>query len=158
MMGFPTSSPDTSTIQSQQQEEQEGKDLLDKLNSKTITCQSLTDTDFEKIGEYFMGKSIGDTSRHIGMNNMMKSMMGEQGEAQMHAAWGKRSSGCDSTASFVGTMGGGGPFIMGYGGMMNGNIDWMTGFGFFGLVIRFLVMVILILLAVFLWKQIQRRK
>jgi putative membrane protein len=100
MMGFPSSSSDSAAIQSQQQEEQEGKQFLDNLNNKTATCSQLKDTDFEKIGEYFMGQSIGDTSRHIAMNEMMKSMMGEQGEEQMHTAWGKRGSSCDTSAAF----------------------------------------------------------
>src|SRR3989344_3471613 len=99
-MGFPSSSSDSAAIQSQRQEEQEGKQLLDDLNNKTITCSGLKDADFEKIGEYFMGQSIGDTSRHIAMNKMMKSMMGEQGEEQMHIAWGQRGSDCDTSAAF----------------------------------------------------------
>ena len=100
MMGFSSSSSDNAAIQSQQQEEQEGKQFLDGLNNKTVTCSQLKDADFEKIGEYFMGQSIGDISRHIAMNEMMKSMMGEQGEEQMHVAWGKRGSGCDTSAAF----------------------------------------------------------
>ncbi|MBI2459382.1 MAG: SHOCT domain-containing protein [Parcubacteria group bacterium] len=100
MMGFPSSSSDSAAIQSQQQEEQEGKQFLDNLNNKTVICSQLKDADFEKIGEYFMGQSIGDTSRHIAMNEMMKSMMGEQGEGQMHITWGKRGSGCDTSAAF----------------------------------------------------------
>ena len=100
MMGFPSSSSDSAAIQSQQQEEREGKQFLDNLNNKIITCSQLKDVDFEKIGEYFMGQSIGDTSKHIAMNEMMKSMMGERGEEQMHIAWGKRGSGCDTSAAF----------------------------------------------------------
>lgn len=99
MMGFPSSSPDTAAVQSQQQEEQAGKTFLDGLNNKTITCSQLKDADFEKIGEYFMGQAIGDTARHIAMNEMMKGMMGEQGETQSHIAMGKRLSGCDTSAA-----------------------------------------------------------
>jgi len=99
MMGFPSSSPDNAAIQSQQQEEREGKKLLDDLSNKTITCSQLSDTDFDKIGEYFMGQSIRDTSKHIAMNEMMKRMMGEKGEEQMHAVMGKRLSGCDTSAA-----------------------------------------------------------
>jgi len=124
MMGFPGSSSDSTTIQNQQQEEQAGKKFLDNLNNKTITCSQLKDADFEKIGEYFMGQSIGDTSRHIAMNEMMKSMMGEQGEERVHIAWGKRGSGCNTSAAFqsgdIGfmpmmqmMMGGGGNSMMG---------------------------------------------
>lgn len=100
MMGFQNTSTDSATIQSQRQEEQAGKKILDDLHNKTITCSQLNDPDFEKVGEYFMGQSIGDTSRHIAMNEMMKSMMGEQGEEQMHIAWGKRGSDCDASAAF----------------------------------------------------------
>lgn len=100
MMGFPGLPPDNTAIQSQQQEEQEGRKLLDDLSNKTVDCSQLKDTDFEKIGEYFMGQSIGDTSRHIVMNEMMKRMMGDKGEEQMHAVMGKRLSGCDTTAAF----------------------------------------------------------
>lgn len=100
MMGFSSSSPNDATIQSQQQEEREGKKLLDDLSNKTVDCSQIEDADFEKIGEYFMGQSIGDTSRHIVMNEMMKRMMGEKGEEQMHAVMGKRLSGCDASAAF----------------------------------------------------------
>ncbi len=136
MMGFSGSSPDNAAIQSQQQEEQEGKQLLDSLNNKTVICSQLKDADFEKIGEYFMGQSFGDTSRHIAMNEMMKSMMGEQGEEQMHIAMGKRNSGCDT-----GTKGGGNP-MMGYGGWNNmmgwgglGILGWIPIIGFWLLLI-----------------------
>lgn len=156
MMGFPSSSPDNSAIQAQQQEEQEGKQLLDDLKNGKTTCQRLTDDNFEKIGEYFMGQAIGNTSQHISMNNMMKSMMGEQGEEQMHIAWGKRGSGCDNSAQFSPMMGGV-ISMMGYGGMMNGS-GWMMGFGVLGLIIQLLVIVVLVLLVVYLWKQIQRKK
>lgn len=164
MMGQFGPPPDTSTIQAQQAEEQEGKKLLDELNNeqnsssnKTTSCQQLTYDDFDKIGEYFMGQSIGDTTRHIAMNNMMKSMMGETGEAQMHITWGKRGSGCDTSASFGPMMRGGDYPMMGYGGMMGGS-GWMMGaFGIFGLVSSILVIIVLVLLAVYLWKQIQKK-
>ncbi|MEK7680828.1 MAG: SHOCT domain-containing protein [Patescibacteria group bacterium] len=100
MMGFLNPSPDSTAIQSQQQEEREGKNFLDNLTNKTVACSQLSDSDFEKIGEYFMGQSIGDTSRHIAMNEMMKRMMGENGEAQMHSVMGKRLSGCDTSVAF----------------------------------------------------------
>lgn len=100
MMGFPNSSPDDTAIQSQRKEEQEGKNILDDLNNKTVVCSEISDSDFEKIGEYFMGQSIGDISRHIAMNEMMKRMVGEKGEEQTHIAMGKRLSGCDASAAF----------------------------------------------------------
>ncbi len=139
MMGFLNSSVDNAAIQSQQAEEQEGKKLLGQLKNKATTCQKLTNDNFEKIGEYFMGQAIGNTAEHIQMNNMMKSMMGDAGEEQMHIAWGKRSSGCDTNASYLQNstgitsmmwmMGGGGNPMMGYGGWNNMMGGW-GGFGF----------------------------
>ena len=136
MMGFPSSSSDSAVIQSQQQEEQEGKQFLDKLNNKTVTCSQLKDADFEKIGEYFMGQSIGDTSRHIAMNEMMKSMMGEQGEEKMHVVMGKRLSGCDTSAAFPSQGTGFMPMMqMMMGGGGNPMMGWVTMIAFWLLLI-----------------------
>ena len=136
MMGFSNSSIDKASIQSQQAEEQEGKKLLDQLKNKTTTCQKLTNANFEKIGEYFMGQAIGNTAEHIQMNNMMKAMMGKQGEEQMHIAWGERGSGCNMNVfypqngtGFMQIMGGGGNLMMRYGGDWNNMMGW-GGFGF----------------------------
>ena len=81
-------------------EEAEGKEIWKKLLSKQTTCEELTDDNYEVLGEYFMGQSIGNTERHAAMNQMMTNMMGENGEKQMHIALGKRLSGCDTNASY----------------------------------------------------------
>ena len=82
-----------------------------------------------------MGQSIGDTSRHIAMNEMMKSMMGDKGEEQMHMVMGKRLSGCDTSTQmmmgsafsgstgFGGTKGGGNPMMGSWGGF--GILGWL---------------------------------
>lgn len=111
-------------------EETEGKEIWEKLQAKQLTCNDLSDDNFEALGEYFMGQSIGNTQRHAAMNQMMTNMMGEKGEEQMHISLGKRSSGCDTNASFppgynfMPMMG-----MMGYGGWNN----MMGGWGGFGL-------------------------
>ncbi len=150
MMGSSSSPVDQTAIQQQQAEEQEGKKLLDQLKNKTTTCEKLTDDNFEKAGEYFMGQAIGDTSRHIAMNNMMKSMMGENGESQMHIAMGKRLSGCDTSTSGIGIMpmmwmmGGGGNPMMGYGGW-GGIMNGWGGFGIIGWIFMIIFWVLIIL-------------
>jgi len=159
MMGFTDNQVTSSEIQSQRQEEQEGKDLLDRLNSKSISCQDLPKEDFEKIGEYFMGQSIGDISRHITMNSRMKSMMGTQGEEQVHITWGKRGSNCDPSVIMSLNPGEGGvlPMMGFYNSMMN----WNSGWGIVGilcLVFWLVVFVDLVLLGVWLWKQIKNSK
>ena len=146
MMGLQSSSPDNTSIQSQQQEEQTGKKLLDGLSNKTVICSQLKDADLEKIGEYFMGQSIGDTSRHIAMNEMMKRMMGEQGEEQMHIVMGKRLSGCDTGASVTSQGTGfmtmmGSAFAQGFGGTKGGG-NSMMGYGWGGFGFGWIFMVL----------------
>src|SRR3989344_3026298 len=75
-------------------EEKEGKEIWEKLQVKKLLCKNLTDSNFESLGEYFMGQMAGDTEKHAAMNQMMKSMMGDNAEEQMHIALGKRKSGC----------------------------------------------------------------
>lgn len=79
-------------------EEAEGKTIWEKLQTKQLECNALTDENYQALGEYFMGKAIGNTQRHAAMNQMMIGMMGEEGEEQMHVVMGKRISGCDNSA------------------------------------------------------------
>jgi len=134
-------------------EEVEGKEIWEKLQAKQLECKNLTDRNFEVLGEYFMGQSIGNTQRHALMNQMMASMMGEQGEEQMHIVMGKRLSGCDPNAQvpqngwgFMPMMwmtGGGGNPMMGYGGW--GNMMGWGGFGIFGWIFMIIFWVLIIL-------------
>ena len=133
-------------------EEQEGKEAWEKLQTKQITCDKLSDEEFGALGEYYMGQMIGDS--HETMNTMMEQMTGKEGEEQMHVVMGKRLSGCDTSAQIpangVGFMpmmwmmqGGGNP-MMGYGGwgtMMSG----LNGFGIFGWLSMVLFWLLLIL-------------
>lgn len=77
----------------QAKEEAEGKEIFDKLQSKQLKCTDVTDSDFELVGEYVMGQRLGSAA-HLQMNTMMKTMMGDAGEEQMHAQMGKRATGC----------------------------------------------------------------
>lgn len=77
-------------------EEAEGKTIWEKLQAKQVACAGLTEAEFEVLGEYFMGRMAG--SAHEAMNNMMVQMTGQDGEKQMHIAFGKRMSECDPDA------------------------------------------------------------
>ena len=132
-------------------EEAEGKDIWEKLQSKNLNCEDLSDDDFGALGEYFMGQMMGDS--HEAMNNMMIQMMGEESEEQMHIAMGKRMSNCEPDApmpqNMMNMMGGGGNSMMG-----NFGADPMGWFGFgFGWVfmILFWGFVILSILALIKW-------
>jgi len=141
-------------------EEAEGKEIWDKLQAKQLECKNLTDDNYEVLGEYFMGQSIGNTQRHALMNQMMTNMMGEEGEKQMHITMGKRFSGCDTNASFpsgygfmpmMWMMGGGGNPMMVYGGWNNMMGGW-NGFGILGWIPMLLFWILLILGVVALFR------
>lgn len=78
-------------------DEAEGKAVWEKLNSKETDCKSLSEDDYDVLGDYFMGLMSG--SGHASMNSRMTQMMGDAGEKAMHVYMGKRLSGCDTTAS-----------------------------------------------------------
>jgi len=173
MMGFSNTSTDNTAVQSQQQEEQEGQKFINKLKNQTSTCSQLTDADFEKIGEYFMGQSIGNTQKHIAMNDMMKRMMGEKGEEQAHQAMGKRLSGCNTTAAFPAQDNGFLP-MMGMLGMIGGSNQWGgrtsgmmgnlyenslgNGPGLFGVITWLLIIIFLIVGIIYFLKGLNRKK
>src|SRR3989344_220325 len=85
-------------------EEQEGKEVWNKLQTNELACENLSDEQFGVLGEYFMGQMAGDS--HAAMNAMMIQTHGEEGEEQIHIVMGKRLSGCDTSAAFPAGSGG----------------------------------------------------
>src|SRR3989344_4051136 len=82
-----------STDDSEQDKEiADGKALYGKLESKHANCQDLSDSDFELVGEYLMAQMAGE--QHGQMNTMMKQMMGEEGEEEIHIMMAKRATDC----------------------------------------------------------------
>lgn len=148
-------------------EQAEGKLLWEKLQAKEITCADLSEEDFGALGEYFMGKMMGE--QHEAMNTMMTQMMGEQGETQMHVAMGKRMSGCEPDAQMPQNMTSGGMMPMmqmvapsgveGMGGMIGNwrqNAVWQwTPLLLLALYIVWLA--VGILAAIWLWLQITKK-
>jgi len=119
-------------------EQREGAQLLQGVQSGSKTCSQLSTTDFERIGEYLMGRMVGSTSAHDAMNSTMQRMMGTRGEEQMHVLLGRRMTGCGrgtapgSYSTMMGMMGGfasGGGMMGGYGANGSGSHhdDWSTG-------------------------------
>lgn len=153
-----------------EKEEAEGKGIYDKLQAKQVRCIDLKESDYDVLGEYFMGQRVG--TAHAAMNTMMKQMMGEAGETQMHVSLGKRLSGCDTGAPYptqgagflpmMGMMGDWNNNSFGRGGwsMMGGN--WgqgmmgggIGGWGLIGGFIWILVIIFLVLGIVYFWKGI----
>lgn len=99
MGGFSNSSADWGkVVEHTLREEQEGKELWNKLKAKETACADLNDGQYRVLGEYFMGQMASDS--HAAMNAMMIQTHGGDGEEQMHVTMGKRLSGCDASATF----------------------------------------------------------
>src|SRR3989344_5270018 len=79
MGGFSNSSADwDAVVEHTLREEQEGKEVWDKIQAKELACADLSDEQFGVLGEYFMGQMAGDS--HAAMNAMMIQTHGEEGE------------------------------------------------------------------------------
>src|SRR3989344_5194549 len=105
MGGFSNTQVDwNEVVEHTAREEQEGKDLWNKLQAKEVVCADLNDEQYGVLGEYFMGQMSRDF--HAAMNAMMIQAHGEDGEEQIHIVMGKRLSGCDTSAAFPTISGG----------------------------------------------------
>src|SRR3989344_5471013 len=107
----------TETSAALAEEERLGKEVWDKLQSKQVSCEQLTDEDFEVMGDYFMSLMIG--SSHQLMDENMDEVLGEEGNEQMHIAMAKRLSGCDTSAAYPGGDSNFMPMMMGGDSMHN---------------------------------------
>jgi putative membrane protein len=119
------------------EEEQEGKEVWDKLQAKQVECANLSDDEFGVLGEYFMGQTTGTS--HATMNAMLIQRHGEEGEEQIHIALGKELSGCDTSRDVTRISGGWMPMMMGgwsspigFNQQLNNNSMMGYGFPFLG--------------------------
>ena len=134
MGGFSNSSVDwEEVVEHTVREEQEGKELWNKLQAKEVVCADINDEQYGVLGEYFMGQMAGDS--HAAMNAMMIQAHGEDGEEQIHIVMGKRLSGCDTSAVFPAISGGWMPMMnIMWGGwtspFSNNSTNNMMNFGF----------------------------
>ena len=134
MGGFSNSTADwEEVVEHTAREEQEGKELWDKLQAKKVACADLNNEQYGVLGEYFMGQMAGES--HAAMNAMMIQVHGEDGEEQIHIVMGKRLSGCDTSAAFPAISGGWMPMTnMMWGGWSspfgNNSTNNMMNFGF----------------------------
>ncbi len=119
---FPLISLATFTLEELNFKVQKGEEIFNKLKNQKLSCENLTEEDFENLGEYFMALMIGDRETHLAMNQMMKNMHGEEGERLMHLNMGKRFSGCFETSPI--------PSLWMMPGMPRMDY-WMEGWNFF---------------------------
>lgn len=80
------------------QDEAAGRAILQKLQANQTSCSNLSDDDFDKLGDYYMGQMMGTS--HSAMDTLMTQRIGADNERLMHVALGKRLSGCDTSAVF----------------------------------------------------------
>ena len=134
MGGFSNTTVDwNEVVEHTAREEQEGKELWNKLQAKEVACENLGEEQFAVPGEYFMGQMAGES--HAAMNAMMIQTHGEDGEEEIHVVMGKRLSGCDTSAAFPAISGGWMPMMnMMWGGWSspfgNSSTNNMMNFGF----------------------------
>jgi hypothetical protein len=98
-------------------EEADGARVLQRIESGGLSCDQVTASRFDHVGEYAMGRALGSTARHEAMNETMTRMMGEAGETRMHVLMGRRYAGC------------GGPTFPARFGRMMGLTGMMAGYG-----------------------------
>jgi hypothetical protein len=88
-----------------------GQAVAAQLQSGQASCKTLSDTQFERLGEHVMDRMVGSRAAHAAMNQRMTQAIGAENLAPMHELMGRRYAGCTTgTASGVAM----GP------GMMNG--------------------------------------
>ncbi len=172
MGGFQNPSPTIDSTSTTAKDEAAGKAVWDKLQSKQVTCNQLTDDNFDVLGDFFMGNMMG--SNHDAMNQMMVQRLGNNGEKQMHIALGKRLSGCNTNA----TLPQGASYftpMMGFGNMMGnsgntslfGGSRGMMGYGYgnnalprfwlLGVITWVVLIIFLVSGSIYFWKEIKRK-
>ncbi len=142
----------TAQVQTTQDTATAGLQILQQLQAGQLSCASLSQQDFDLLGDYFMGQMMGNYSET--MDTLMQRNLGDSGNTAMHVAMGERFSGCNTLAALpfsgnngfypmiemmngaYGTSGGNGYGMMGTGyapttyqagwGMMDG---WSGGYG-----------------------------
>ena len=112
-------------------EEIAGQALAQKLQAKTLSCSSLSQSDFQSLGEYYMNLMMG--SGHDAMDNYIVSRYGQAYDEQMHIAMGERFSGCNLNVAFPAGVTGFGPMMSNYGWNGNWSGYGMMGWGFPGM-------------------------
>jgi hypothetical protein len=104
-------------------EEQQGARIVNAIHAGTLSGRHLSTTQYERVGEYVMGREIGSPRVHERMNAMMEKMMGQAATDQVHVYLGRRYLGVSTAATSASMMNQDG---VAAGGMMGSG---MMGYG-----------------------------
>ena len=98
--------------------------LLRELRAGDRDCQDVDAEDFVAIGEQVMGRQFPSAQAHEAMDQLMRAMMGDGAERQMHEFLGRRAAGCGGTlpSSF-------GPMMSMMGSLGSGSMMGGQGYG-----------------------------
>lgn len=80
-------------------EQAHGAQVLSQIQHGTLNSKSLTNAQYQNLGEYLMGRALGSTQLHERMNTLMDEMMGTGASDAMHIYLGKRYLGVSATPS-----------------------------------------------------------
>jgi hypothetical protein len=80
-------------------EQQQGAQILTRVQHRQLNPKQLSSTEYENLGEYLMGQALGSTQLHQRMNTLMDEMMGPSAADQMHTYLGRRYLGLSTTPS-----------------------------------------------------------
>jgi hypothetical protein len=80
-------------------EQAHGAQILAQVQHGTLSPKSLTTGQYQKLGEYLMGRALGSTQLHQRMDALMDAMMGSSASDQMHVYLGERFLGVSVTPS-----------------------------------------------------------
>lgn len=102
-----------------------GQQIATRVQGGKTSCSSLSDSDFEHLGEYVMDRMVGSRSAHETMNQRMTQAVGSQSTDRTHEAMGRRFAGCSAAgSSSTNSSDWNGSWMMGGGSSMMGNGSW----------------------------------
>ncbi len=123
------------------------------MDLKNIDCNTTGDSDFAKLGSFWMEKMFGEN--HDSVDKMMMSQMGTS-EQDMHVLMGKRMSGCvDARTGMMGDMMMSMMTAGTQGSGMSGTMGAGMGGGAIGSIFMILFLAVIILAIIWLYKQVR---
>lgn len=103
-------------------EQQQGARIVQRINAGTLSRTGLSNTQYQRVGQYLMAKSLGSSQAFKAMDTRMDDVMGQSTADQMYTYLGKRYLGVNATlpGGYASTFGPMGTMMNGYHGSLAG--------------------------------------